>query len=139
MQTIVVFLIIICVCACSNRNEHTKNDADQNGLELALKDVDLKMATFGNLSTDALIQNIVLNHKTTYGGYDYYYSSQLNYQIRKELLRRWKLDQTVLIPYYGNEAYIFEGINGPGDTIGGLCKHIAKGVNSPRFKVQVHH
>ncbi len=99
-----------------------KNEAARDGQERALRDVAAVTAKFDEKSSEDLIKSLVPSKNAKrYGGYDYFYASQLNFRITQELRRRGEKARETLTKYMDSKMQVYEAINGPGDTVGSLC------------------
>ena len=104
-----------------------KNDAGRDGVAKALHDVSTVTEKFDEKSSDDLIKLLVpYKSPRHYGGYDYFYASQLNYRITEELRRRGEKARATLTKYLDSKIKVYEAINGPGDTVGTLCQRLLR-------------
>ncbi len=104
-----------------------RNEAGRDGEERALRDVATVTAKFDEKSSEDLIKLLVPSKNAKrYGGYDYFYASQLNYRITQELRQRGEKARATLTKYLDSKLKVYEAINGPGDTVGTLCRQLLR-------------
>jgi hypothetical protein len=102
-------------------------------LEQALSDVAIETAKFDAMNPEDLISSIIESkNPMRFGGYEYFYSSQLNHRIIEDLRRRGEKARAALIQYQNSKLLIYEAINGPGDTIGTLCRQLERELDNTK-------
>ncbi len=125
-----IFLIVFCtqlLMVGLAAAQAEKNDGGRDGRERALRDVAAVTATFDEKSSEDLITLLVPSkNPKRYGGYDYFYASQLNNKITQELRRRGEKARATLTKYLDSKLKVYEAINGPGDTVGTLCRQLLR-------------
>jgi hypothetical protein len=101
-----------------------KGDAAPEGLEEAKRDVEALRIALREKSSDQLIKAFIPDDKKRYGGYEYFYKYMANIAIREELESRGSAAKSALRSNTSNEIRVWEAINGPGDTVGRICKQL---------------
>lgn len=108
-----------------------KNEAGRDELERALRDIAAVTAKFDEKSSEDLIKSLIPSKNgNRFGGYDYFYASQLNYRITEELRRRGEKARGALAKFLDSELKVYESINGPGNTVGTLCRQLLRELNN---------
>lgn len=118
-------LILLVLAVCSSLTIAAgKGDADPEGLEAAQKDVEALKAALKQKTPEQLIKEFIPTGQHRFGGYEYFYKYMANIAIREELESRGKAAETALRANTSNQMYIWEAINGPGDTVGSICTRL---------------
>jgi hypothetical protein len=124
MKTSIIVLasFLLILSACTKRG---KGEVSPDGLERALKDITAFKAELKSRSPEQLITSFLPSENPKkYGGYEYYYNSMVNNAIIEELRSRGKKAVDALQMHVKDNTFIYEAINGPGETVGGVCKNL---------------
>ncbi len=112
---------------CKHLLDNIANDAPRDGLEAAERDAAAFKTTLKQKSPEELVKLIIpfsSNGTMLIGGYDYYYNKLANDAVREEIAARGAAAGEVLKAHVGDSTLIWESVNGPGDTVGRICKEL---------------
>jgi hypothetical protein len=121
-STIILTIFLLILSACTKKG---KGDASPDGLERARNDITAFKAELKSRSPEQLIISFLpAENPKKYGGYEYYYKSMANNAIIEELSSRGKEAVDALRMHVKDNTFMYEAINGPGETVGGVCKNL---------------
>ncbi len=99
-----------------------KSEASRNGLAEAQRDVKNLKVALHKRTPEELIAAFIPTGPMKYGGYEYYFNYMANNAIRAELESRGAAAKAALERHVKDSMRLWEAINGPGNTVGDVCK-----------------
>ena len=102
-----------------------KGTATDKGLVDAQHDIEALKKVLKTKSPDELVGSFIPDASPkSFGGYDYYYKYMANIEVRRELESRGITAELALKRHVDDQTRIWEAVNGPGDTVGRICKEL---------------